>query len=367
LSALTENASPALPPLATEQTLQNHADFLVFAMKTTTRSTSSIQHSLLRPSLLPIVVLSLAFALSPTAHAIRVGQGSGYNTSQGDHALPSLRSGATFNTAIGGYAMFSDTTGSCNAAIGTNALRLNTTGMDNTAIGVEALADLTNGSTNIALGYCAGINLTSGDKNIYIGSAGTPTESSTIRIGLWHTRTFIAGIRGVATGNTNAIPVVIDSAGQLGTVSSSQRFKKEIKSMDKASEVILELRPVTFKYKSDSTATPQFGLVAEEVEKVCPDLIIRDAEGKAFSVRYDAVNAMLLNEFLKEHRQVETQERKVHEQQATIKELKSIVALQHKEMQALAAHLKEQDSKIEKVSAQIQSSNRTRQIVANGS
>ena len=327
-------------------------------MKITTRSINCSHDSRPRCGSLPSIALVLSLlVLSPTAKAIRLGQDRSFNTAQGDRALQSLRSGATFNTAIGGYAMFSDTTGSCNTAVGTNALRSSTTGLDNVALGVEALTNLESGSTNIAVGYEAGLNLTSGDKNIYIGSPGVSTESSTIRIGLWHTRTFIAGIRGVATENANAIPVVIDSSGQLGTVSSSQRFKKEIKSMDKASEVILALRPVTFKYQSDRQGIPQFGLVAEEVEKMCPDLIIRDSDGKAETVRYEAVNAMLLNEFLKEHRKVEAQERRVQEQDATITQLKSELALQQNAMQALAVRLKEEDSKIEKMSAQIQVSN----------
>src|SRR5205823_11032381 len=124
-------------------------------------------------------------------------------------------------------------------------------------------------------------------------------------------KTFIAGIRGITTVNADAIAVVIDSAGQLGTVSSSERFKKAIKPMDKASEAILALKPVTFHYKSDSTNTPQFGLIAEEVGKVDPDLVVRDENGDIYTVRYEAVNAMLLNEFLKEHRKVEQLEKQV--------------------------------------------------------
>jgi hypothetical protein len=325
-------------------------------MKNTTRASISIHHLLLRLSLPPTVVLLLVvFAFCATVQAESAARVyRGFSTAAGDQALHNLTSGG-WNTAIGAWALLSDNTGACNAAVGNNALRLSTAGTDNTAIGVQALASLTNGSSNIGLGYGAGINLTSGEKNIYIGSAGTSTESSTIRIGLWHTRTFIAGIREVTTGNTNTIPVVIDSAGQLGTVSCSRRFKKEIEPMENASEVLLGLRPVTFKYKSDPAgAGPQFGLLAEEVEKVCPDLVVRDAEGRAFTVRYDVVNAMLLNEFLKEHGKVEAQGHKVQEQEATITELRSIVAREHKEIEALAAHLKKQDSKIQKVSAKIE-------------
>src|SRR5439155_9992992 len=132
--------------------------------------------------------------------------------------------------------------------------------------------------------------------NIAIGHQGNPGESETIRIGNLQIKTFIAGIRGVTTGINNAVPVMIDSAGQLGTMSSSRRFKNEIKPMDNASEAILALKPVTFHYKSDATGTPQFGLIAEEVAEVNPDLVVRDEKGEIYSVRYDAVNAMLLNE-----------------------------------------------------------------------
>src|SRR5207302_195537 len=143
------------------------------------------------------------------------------------------------------------------------------------------------------------------------GNAGVAGESGTIRIGdnsiVGQSRAFIAGIRGVTTGNINAIPVLIDSAGQLGTTSSSRRFKKEIKPMDQTSEAILGLNPVTFLYKSDAKNTPQFGLIAEEVAEVNPDLVVRDEKGNIYTVRYDAINAMLLNEFLKEHKKLETQ------------------------------------------------------------
>jgi hypothetical protein len=192
------------------------------------------------------------------------------------------------------------------------------------------------------LGYQAGLNLTTGNNNIDIGNVGLAAEASTIRIGTAanQTRAFIAGIRGKTTANANAVPVVIDSAGQLGTVSSSGRFKKEIKPMDQSSEAILALKPVTFHYKSDSTGTPQFGLIAEEVAKVNPDLVVRDENGEIYTVRYEAVNAMLLNEFLKEHREVQ-------EQQATITQLK-------KGMEILTASLKEQGAQIQKVSDQVE-------------
>jgi len=230
----------------------------------------------------------------------------------------------------------------------------NDSGVRNTADGVDALFN-NNGSGNVALGFNAGVNLTSGNNNIDIGNPGVADESGTIRIGSVQARTFIAGVRGRATGVANAVPVLIDSHGQLGTVSSSRRFKKEIKPMDQTSEAILGLKPVTFHYKSDSTGTPQFGLIAEEVAKVNPDLVVRDENGEIYTVRYDAVNAMLLNEFLKEHRKVE-------EQEATIAQLKknfqSKLAEQQKEIKALASGL-------EKVSAQLEASKPSLRVVNN--
>ena len=159
------------------------------------------------------------------------------------------------------------------------------------------------------------------------------------------------------TGST----VVINSSGKLGVTASSARFKEAIKPMDKASEAILALKPVMFRYKKeiDAERTPQFGLVAEEVEKVNPDLVARDADGKAFTVRYEAVNAMLLNEFLKEHRRVQEQAREIQQQKATISELKN-------GMETVVARLKEQDSKIQKVSARLEMQTAPAQTVANG-
>jgi hypothetical protein len=237
------------------------------------------------------------------------------NTGVGTVALSSNTEGE-FNTATGDSTLFSNTTGSNNTATGVGALFGNTTGGFNTAIGLNALVNNTTGNGNIALGNNAGLNLTTGNDNIDIGNFGVAGDSSTIRIGNeFQTRTFIAAIRGVTTGVADAVNVVIDSNGQLGTISSSRRFKKEVKPMDQASEAILTLKPVTFHYKSDASNTPQFGLIAEDVAAVNPDLVVRDNNGEIYTVRYDAVNAMLLNEFLKEHRKNE-------EQQATIARLK---------------------------------------------
>jgi len=289
------------------------------------------------------------------------------NTANGASALFSNTEGAS-NTAAGDSVLFSNTTGQSNTANGSQALFYNTTGATNTAVGYAALFQNTIGNHNIALGSGAGYNLTTGSNNIDIGDGGgLGGESATIRIGASgiQTRTFIAAIREVTTGNGDAIPVVIDSAGQLGTASSSGRFKKEIEPMEKASEAILALKPVTFRYKTDTKRTPQFGLIAEEVAEVNSDLVVRNENGEIYTVRYDAVNAMLLNEFLKEHRKIEAQQSKIDKQETTITELKSIIAQHQEKMNVLAMRLEEQASQIQKVSAQIGVSNPPPQTVVN--
>jgi len=269
------------------------------------------------------------------------------NTATGVNALQGNTSGIN-NTANGFYALNRNSTGSRNTATGFLAL-LNNHSSDNTADGQNALHNNTSGSNNIALGSNAGFNLTRGSNNIDIFDRGVAGEANTIRIGTAGTQnaTFIAGISGatVPTG----VAVIVDSSGHLGTTTSSARFKENIKPMDKASEAILGLKPVIFRYKKelDPEGIPQFGLVAEEVEKVSPDLVARDEQGKPYSVRYDAVNAMLLNEFLKEHRKVEVLE-------ATAAHQQSINAEQQREIQALTASLNEQASQIQKVSAQLE-------------
>jgi hypothetical protein len=232
------------------------------------------------------------------------------------------------NTAIGAGALGSETTGDGgeNTAIGADALKSNTGDNANTAIGSNVLSRITNGGINIALGeakpedrYLGAGSALTGDSsdNIDIGNVGVDGEHSKIRIGTKdrHTATFIAGIHTVGTGHL-AIPVLIASDGQLGTQSSSRRFKKEIKPMDNASETILALEPVTFQFKSESKGTPQFGLIAEEVAEVNRDQVVRDENGEIYTVRYDAVNAMLLKEFLKAHRRVEDQARNLQRQES---------------------------------------------------
>ena len=273
-----------------------------------------------------------------------------FNTASGAFALRDNTEGVE-NTANGDGALSRNTTGSFNTASGSGALANNTTGANNTATGIGALGSNTEGSDNIALGISAGNNITTGSNNIHIGHPGDAAgDSDTIRIGQTQTRTFIGGIFGQTTSGA-AIPVVIDEAAQLGTQSSSRRFKTDIQLMDRGSESVLALKPVRFHYKSDKTATPQFGLIAEEVAEVNPNLVVRDKKGEIYTVRYDAVNAMLLNEFLKEHRKVE-------QQQTTIAELK-------KELGIVLASVKEQNSKIQRVSAQLEMTRSGRRIVNN--
>jgi hypothetical protein len=280
------------------------------------------------------------------------------NTAVGSHALEANIEGAD-NTAVGAVALQRNT-GDFNTAVGTDALGANTAGFDNTAIGDFALESITIGHANIAIGVDAGEALTGTESfNIDIAHPGVTGDAGTIRIGDagLQTSTFIAGIRNQMTGNNDAIPVVIDSAGQLGTMSSSRRFKKEIKPMDQSSEAILALKPVTFHYKNDTKGIPQFGLIAEEVEKVNPDLVVRDKNGEIYTVRYDAVNAMLLNEFLKEHR-------KVQELKSTVAKQEAIIAQQQKGMEAVTARLDQQAAQIQKVSAQLEASKPAPQVVA---
>ena len=303
------------------------------------------------------------------------------NTANGAFALFSNTEG-TFNTATGDRVLFSNTAGSNNVGNGATALSNNTVGSDNTADGAfalvsnvtgnfntaggtDALVHNTTGNNNIAIGFSAGDNLTTGDNNIDIGAEGVADESNTIRIGANQRGTFIAGIRGATTANANAIPVLIDSAGQLGTLSSSRRFKKDIKPMNETSEAILALKPVTFHYKNDNTGTPQFGLIAEEVAEANPDLVMRDDHGEIYTVRYEAVNAMLLNEFLKQHRMTREQEASLEQLKSTVAKEEAIIARQQKEMGALMDELKQQGAQIQNVKAQIKVSKPVSQVALN--
>ena len=255
-----------------------------------------------------------------------------FNTATGAGTL--LANTADQNTATGAGALLSNTTGGFNTANGTFALFSNTTGLQNTANGEQALFNNATGNSNTALGFGAGFGVTTANNVICIGATGANIDNSC----------FIGNIRDALVA-PNAAPVLIDSAGKLGTTNgSSRRFKKEIQPMDSVSQAILALKPVTFHYKNaPAGAGLQFGLIAEEVAEVNPDLVVRDKNGEIYTVRYEAVNSMLLNEFLKEH---------------------SAMQVLRKQVAALTTTVKEQASQIKKVSAQLQLSKPAPTIVA---
>ena len=264
------------------------------------------------------------------------------NAATGVQALSSNTTGF-HNTADGFQALFSNTTANHNTADGDNALVHDTTGSLNTAIGAHALDHNITGSSNVALGFQAGFSIT-GSGNVCIGQNifGLAGESNVTRIGNIG-----------STAQANGVFVTVGAGGKLGFQVSSRRYKDDIKPMDKASEALFALKPVSFHYKQeiDPARSPDFGLIAEDVATVNPDLVARDEEGKIVTVRYQAVNTMLLNEFLKEHRKVEEQEK-------TIAELRS-------GMTAVAAMVKEQAAQIQKVSAQLEASKPAPQVVNN--
>ena len=273
------------------------------------------------------------------------------NTAHGFQALRNNDVGQA-NVASGIQALYSNTTGNQNTADGAYALYRNTTGAFNTATGTLALLNNTSGRENTAIGDSAGLNLTTGDGNVCIGYdvRGVAGEFNTTRI------------RNIYSSLASERAVYVNSENKLGTLFSTRRVKDDIKPMDKASEAILALKPVTFRYKKEiePNGAIQFGLVAEEVAEVDPDLVILDKGGKPESVRYEAINAMLLNEFLKEHKKVEEQQAMIRqlkteaaEHEATASELKKSVGV-------LTAQLNEQALQIQKVSAQV----RMRETVA---
>jgi hypothetical protein len=296
------------------------------------------------------------FNTATGAFALLSNQESNRNNAVGDRALFAHTIG-DYNNAVGTLALASDTTGEANnafgdealnhntvgygnVAMGDNALHENTVGAINTAVGRSALSNNIAGSDLTALGAYAGAAVTAADHVICIGHSGANVSNSC----------YIGNIFG-ATIDPAGLNVGIDASGKLGTTASSRRFKRDIKPMDKASDAILALKPVSFHYKNDAKSTPCFGLIAEEVAEVSKDLVVRDKSGEVLSVRYDQVNAMLLNEFLKEHRKNEKQE-------STIAELKA-------ELATLSATVREQAAEIQKVHAKIESTKRTHQVALN--
>jgi hypothetical protein len=269
--------------------------------------------------------------------ALEFNESGSENSSFG--AFANLNNTAGNNTAIGARTLLNNGSGGFNTAVGQAAMLNNASGSDNVAIGVQALGNNTSGGSNIAIGNGSGSGVSTANGVICIGNVSGVNVDNT---------TFISGIWGTTTQFMNAIPVLVDEAGQLGTVSSSERFKKDIKPIDSASEAILALKPVSFEYKSDKTNTPQFGLIAEEVEKVNPALVVHDKQGKPFTVRYEQVDTMLLNEFLREHSKVE--------------KLEATVAKQQEDFEAALTDLKRQ---IQKVSAQLELNKSAPQTVLN--
>jgi hypothetical protein len=257
-----------------------------------------------------------------------------------------------WNIATGGGALIANVTGDSNTAIGQQVMQSNVSGSNNTALGFQALVSNTNGSHNIALGDGTGVNVMTADRVICIGAVGEDASNSC----------YIGQIFDSVCAGGSA--VFINANNKLGTITSSKRFKDEIKPMEQASETLFALKPVTFRYKKeiDPTRISQFGLVAEEVEKVNPDLVVRDKEGKAYSVRYEQANAMLLNEFLKEHKKVQKLEAAIAQQrrdfEVTVSELK-------KEIANVVARSRGQDEKIQKVSAQVEVNRAAARRVAN--
>ena len=283
------------------------------------------------------------------AYALYSNTYGGENTANGYGALVLNTSGGA-NTASGESALEKNTSGGANTASGASALELNTTGSNNTAVGYDALGANTTGTSNIAIGTLAGIYIVDGTDNIEIGALGLRADTKTIRLGKQGTqnKTIIAGIYGETAAS--GVEVFIGSNGQLGTMTSSAKFKRNIHDMGSVSDALMALRPVTFQYKTDldPTGTPQFGLIAEEVEKVNPDLVARDADHHIYTVRYEAVNAMLLNEFQKQHATIAEQEKTITDQKThaadqdkTIAQQQTSLADQQKLLQSLAARVSE--------------------------
>src|SRR6266545_929623 len=310
------------------------------------------------------------FALSKPAQAVNPPPGGGYgggNTAEGTNVLLSQTTGVA-NTANGAFALPSNTTGTDNTAIGENALHDNTTGyfntangvgtlfsnsagFNNTAIGVSALSNNTGGSGNIAVGVDAGSNVIFASNVIAIGNPGQDANDGCF---IGQTYTNIQPQVG-----TDPDLVTVNSSGRLGRANvSSRRYKHDIKPMNQASETIYALKPVSFRYHEqyDATQTVAFGLIAEEVAEVAPDLVGRDEKGEPESVRYEQINAMLLNEFLKEHTKVEEQNCKIQQQESTIAELQNGIT-------TLIARIEEQDAKLQRVSAQMERNSASRMVV----
>jgi hypothetical protein len=259
------------------------------------------------------------------------------NTGTGEVALLNNTVGFD-NTAIGDGALARNTTSSGNIGIGRLVLVNSTSGTNNTAVGTHALQNSTTGGDNIAIGVNAGFNVSTGSSNIYIGTMGAVSESNTIRLGTGQTHFFAAGVSGAQV--SGGVPVLVNSNGQLGIAASSRRFKQDVQDMEGASDALLRLRPVTFHYKGAQGGPGQleYGLIAEEVAEVFPELVQYGDDGQPFTVRYHLLNAMLLNLAQKQERQLKQQQHHLDAQVTQIAELKQ----QQRRESAQVAQLKEQ-------------------------
>jgi len=307
-----------------------------------------------------------ALAANTANHNVAVGYGSlrnnttgAANTGLGDFALFTnttangstavgigalSSSNANDNTAVGNASLQNTTTGIFNTALGRATLVANTTGNNNTALGTNALFNNTTGASNIAIGNLAGVNLTTGSNNIDIGNGGVAAESSTIRIGAGQTAAYIAGISGATS--PGGVAVFVDGTGRLGTITSSARFKEGIEDIGTASSALMKLRPVRFHYKQevDPSGIEQYGLVAEEVAEVDPDLVVFDEKGQPQTVRYHFVNALLLNEVQRQARRVEAQQREIDAQRRALE-------TERRESAALAAEVRRMSAQARQIDA----------------
>jgi Chaperone of endosialidase len=265
---------------------------------------------------------------SNTSHTAPNGS---YNTANGSWALHANTTGYN-NTALGYNALLKNTTGLGNASQGVFALQNNTSGDRNSALGNQALLGNTTGSYNLGLGFAAGLNITTGSNNIDIGGpAGSASESNTIRIGLTsasgaqpaHSATYVAGIYNTSL-QSGSLPVYVDSAGQLSVGTSSERFKTGIVPMSVGTKKLQQLRPVSFFLKSDPKGAVQYGLIAEEVDKIYPELVVRDDTGKIQGIRYDELAPILLNEVQLQLTEVATLKQQVEQQQQKLTEVEQL-------------------------------------------
>jgi len=303
-------------------------------------------------------------------HALAASNAAG-DTAVGSQAMRDTTTGND-NTAIGEGALLTNTTGASNTAVGQAASFANTTGMNNTAIGMSALTNNSTGSNNIAIGKGAAAFVTGNSGNIAIGTLGASGDDNTIRIGggtsgigdsAIQSSFFVAGVRGVTTGQNNAVAVVIDSNGQLGTISSSRRYKEDIHDMGDASRNLMRLRPVTFRYKkpfADGSKPIQYGLIAEEVAEVYPDLVARSADGQIETVKYQVLPVMLLNEVKRQRAQSDAQAARIQTLEQQLKQQRQAIEQQRREVESQRQQNQMLLERLSKLEAVVASSDHSR-------